>query len=78
MGDDTNIPAPQPPLKRRRFQFAKRKTCTSIPDSDNDNSNVPAALGQASLDKNSEQKYNKLDNGTVDSCLLYTSPSPRD
>ena len=62
MGDDTNIPAPQPPLKRRRFQFAKRKTCTSIPDSDNDNSNVPAALGQASLDKNSEQKYNELNN----------------
>ena len=70
MGDDTNIRAPQPPLKRRRFQYAKRKTYTSKPDSDNDQSNVPGAPGQASLVKNSEQQYDELD--IVDS---QTSPS---
>ena len=70
MGDDTNICAPQPPLKRRKFQYAKRKTSTSKPDSDNDQSNVPGAPGQASLVKNSEQQYDELD--IVDS---QTSPS---
>ena len=72
MGDDNNIPAPhpQPPLKRRKFQYAKRKTSTSKPDSDNDQSNVPGAPGQASLVKNSEQQYDELD--IVDS---QTSPS---
>ena len=63
MGDDINIPAPhpKPPLKRRRFQYVKRKTCTPKPDSHNDQSNVPGALGQASLAKNSEQQSNELD-----------------
>ena len=70
LGEDNNIPAPQPPFKRRKFQNAKRRTCSSKPDPDNDQLNAPNALGQASLAKNSEQQSNELD--IVDS---QTSPS---